>query len=55
MKKKIMKREMGGSERHYGGGWNGTEFNIGFEGSQALPDLINFNFMALGGMPSSGI
>jgi hypothetical protein len=25
---------VGGSERRYGGG---TEFNIGFEGSQALP------------------
>jgi hypothetical protein len=28
-------REVGGSERHYG--WGGTEFIIGFEGSQALP------------------
>jgi hypothetical protein len=31
-----MKREVGGSDRHYRG-WEGTEFNIGFEGSQALP------------------
>jgi hypothetical protein len=26
---------VGGSERHYG--WGGTEFILGFEGSQALP------------------
>jgi hypothetical protein len=29
-------REVGGSERDYRG-WEGKEFNIGFEGSQALP------------------
>jgi hypothetical protein len=29
-------REVGGSERYYRG-WEGTVFNIGFEGSQALP------------------
>jgi hypothetical protein len=28
-------REVGSSERHYG--WGGTEYIIGFEGSQALP------------------
>jgi hypothetical protein len=35
MKKRERKREVGGSERHYGWG-GGTEFIIGFEGSQAL-------------------
>jgi hypothetical protein len=30
-------REVGGSERHYRGG---TEFIIGFEGSQALPFVL---------------
>jgi hypothetical protein len=28
-------REVGSNERHYG--WGGTEYIIGFEGSQALP------------------
>jgi hypothetical protein len=28
-------REVSSSERHYG--WGGTEYIIGFEGSQALP------------------
>jgi hypothetical protein len=28
-------REVGSSERHYG--WGGTEYIIGFEGSQAFP------------------
>jgi hypothetical protein len=28
-------REVGSSERHYG--WGGTEYIMGFEGSQALP------------------
>jgi hypothetical protein len=32
---KKREREVGSSERHYG--WGGTEYIIGFEGSQALP------------------
>jgi hypothetical protein len=34
-KKKKREREVGSSVRHYG--WGGTEYIIGFEGSQALP------------------
>jgi hypothetical protein len=30
--------EVGGNERHYG--WGGTEYIIGFEGSQALPFVL---------------
>jgi hypothetical protein len=35
MKKRREKERFGGSERHYRR-WEGKEFNIGFEGSQAL-------------------
>jgi hypothetical protein len=37
LKRRLGKREANGSERHYKGVGEGTEFNIGFEGSQALP------------------
>jgi hypothetical protein len=47
MKTMKKKREVGSSERHYG--WGGTEYIIGFEGSQALPVCPSGNCMLLTG------
>jgi hypothetical protein len=40
-------REVGSTERHYG--WGGTEYIIGFEGSQALPVCPSGNCKLLTG------